>query len=272
MPFLVLTKSSAVASKHYMATFAVGPTPTIIIITLRFLPCVCVCMCVWVTEVGHSWDGTKLVMCNFLIYHTCILYCVCVITHRCNQGAAANAIGKCVAAEADAIVEQQLRWMQSGSSWVWPQKTSDSQNTTARGCWCVVVQRSDLCNMRELPGAGMITPANEGAVAKASEATCKFSIFWGPCPKNPPFPSSNAILHNTHSWVLLNPISWLWPYKGSGIKVYIKFYRVGNDLKTIVVLNSKCENWTLGWELRRSWPAKAEQSIMSLSKPGFKPT
>lgn len=85
----------------------------------------------------------------------------------------------------------------------------------------MVVQRSDLCNMRELPGTEMITWANEGAVAKASEATCKFSIFWGPCPKIPPFPSSDAILHNTHSWVLFNPISWLWPYKGSGIKVCI---------------------------------------------------
>ena len=61
-----------------------------------------VCMCVWVTDVGCPQGGTRLVMCDL-----CTLYCVCVITSGCNQGAVA---------EVDAVGQQQLKWTQTGSS------------------------------------------------------------------------------------------------------------------------------------------------------------
>ena len=63
-------------------------------------------MCSGVTEVGCLWGGTRLVM----VYLLNVVLCrMCVITSRCNLGAAAEA-------EADAIGEQQLKWTHSESS------------------------------------------------------------------------------------------------------------------------------------------------------------
>jgi len=51
-------------------------------------------------KMGCSGNGITIVTHNFCIYYT--LHWVCMITSRCNQGAAA---------EADAIGEQQLKWV-----------------------------------------------------------------------------------------------------------------------------------------------------------------
>jgi len=64
----------------------------------------CVCVRAYVTEVGCSRGGTRLVMHNL---HTCTLYCVCVTTSGHNQGEVAVA---------DAVGEQQLKQTQLGSS------------------------------------------------------------------------------------------------------------------------------------------------------------
>ena len=54
---------------------------------VRACSCVCVCVCVcvraYVTEVGCSRGGTRLVMHNL---HTCTLYCVCVDHKRTQSG------------------------------------------------------------------------------------------------------------------------------------------------------------------------------------------
>jgi len=48
--------------------------------------CVCACVCVCMRyRSGMFKGGTRLVMHNF---HTCTLYCVCVIRSRHNRGAA----------------------------------------------------------------------------------------------------------------------------------------------------------------------------------------
>ena len=70
-------------------------------------------MCV--TEVECLGGGTTVMTCNLCTYYT--LHCVCVVTSGRTQGTAAevDTIGE-QQAEADASGEQQLKWMQLGSS------------------------------------------------------------------------------------------------------------------------------------------------------------
>lgn len=58
------------------------------IILLRFLPCLGACLS---DGSGTFGSRTRLVMCDLHTYYTCTLYCVIMITHGCNWGAAAEA-------------------------------------------------------------------------------------------------------------------------------------------------------------------------------------
>ena len=105
-----------------------------------------VSVCVWVTEVGSSGGGSTVVMHDLCTYHT--LYCMWVITSERTWGATAEAdtIGE-KQAEVDAIGEQLLKQMQSGSS-SWSGHNGGAvrcdharlvlaRDTTAQGCWCI---------------------------------------------------------------------------------------------------------------------------------------